>query len=129
MEKINFIEQKTIFNTNPFLTPPLIVPQNWSFYPYNPHKSFKIEKSQTEYNNEILSDFSEKERVAQHNNERIAQHNCKFHYKMFGKCLFDCPESKNIDAAQTLVELSQYLEEQQKKEMSLIEILRTTLSK
>lgn len=116
-------------NPSSFTLPPLIIPKNWSFYQYNPHKSFEINKPHTHFNNDILYDFSKIERIAPHNNEMIAPHNCKFHYEMFGKCLFDCPESKNIDAAQTLIELSEHLENQNKKEMSLIEILRTTMSK
>jgi hypothetical protein len=123
------MEQKTIVEHNPFLMPPLILPRTWSFYPYQPSPSFEINKPHTHFNNDILYDSSKNKMIAQNNNERVAPHNCKFHYEMFGKCLFDCPESKNIDAAQTLIKLNQYLEEQQKKEMSLIEILRTTLSK
>lgn len=118
---------KTNMTENTFNLPPLIIPKNWNFYHYqglSQQKELTIDPS---FNSQLSILFHES--LAQYNYEKNAYHNYEINHlptnnQMIYYNLYEFIDSDMIDGALALTELDQL-----NKEKSLIEILRTTLSK
>lgn len=129
------MNSKSNMTETTFNLPPLMIPKNWKFYHYEvpvfnhelPQRDMTIDSSISNSKFSVHPSFNPKlsvlfyESLAQYDNKDLVQLKNK---EMNGHYLFDCPERVKIEGALALIQLDQV-----NREKSLIEILRTTLSK